>query len=414
MLGRPKLSVQVPAAAGAPAEGGRAAAGLSAAETLRLAGSPLSYEERRARRAARSSAKHEKSRRLRQYRKCLIVGSVAVLGFLREPEICSLAGAHLVFAPLGRSAAQGQATGLSKWLAPLQRFASCQRRYVIADVGRCKNRFGGGSGETRSAANYAVRRTISSAQLSSLCRRGFVVVDNFVAAEDIEAARRRVLDDKGITWRIPTNSRDTRDDKIAWLVDSAATTRRYDDGESDNKPALLAAEQSWFRDLRAQLCSRVHLTTKCARTGRRSPDEFQLAVYRSGARGYTRHLDAEESVLLPEGAFPTAPILSPGSPRVSRIKRVVTAVLYLNARDISADVDGGELRLWPPAYSGEPCRYSEEDTVRHVVDVPPKGGTLVLFFSGAVPHQVRKIKRGAAPRIALTAWFHGSPGDGIL
>jgi len=32
----------------------------------------------------------------------------------------------------------------------------------------------------------------------------------------------------------------------------------------------------------------------------------------------------------------------------------------------------------------------------------------VLFLSGAVSHQVRKIKLGAAPRIALTAWFHGS------
>ena len=415
MAGR-QLSVQVMAgAAGSPA-GGAAAAAAAGADTTRLTGSPLSYAERRARRAARSSAKQEASRRFRQHLRCLVVGSTAMLGFLRRPEISSLASAHLFLAPLRGSVT----TRLSQWLAPLQRLASCQHRYIMSDRG------GGGGGDDglaagTTAATSAMPRTISPAQLSSLCRRGFVVVDEFVSSEDIEAARRRILDDESIAWRIPTNSRGTRDDKIAWLTDTAAAVRGDDDGESGDGPALLAAEQGWFRNLRAQLCSCVHLTTTSAETERRSPDEFQLAVYRTGAHGYTRHLDAEESIMFPEAACSSDPPRpprspqSPQSPRPPQIKRVVTAVLYLNARDISADIDGGELRLWPPACSRDPDEsYSkdQEHATTYVIDVPPRGGTLVLFLSGAVPHQVRKIKRGAAPRIALTAWFHGSARTG--
>lgn len=40
----------------------------------------------------------------------------------------------------------------------------------------------------------------------------------------------------------------------------------------------------------------------------------------------------------------------------------------------------------------------------HVVDVSPVGGTLVLFDSVAVPHEV--LPTTAGQRIAMAGWFH--------
>jgi len=72
--------------------------------------------------------------------------------------------------------------------------------------------------------------------------------------------------------------------------------------------------------------------------------------------------------------------------------RVLTAILYLNAPDWSAD-DGGMLRCYAPdAPPGAPC----------TVEVVPHGGTVVVFPSCTVPHEVFPARR---PRYAITLWF---------
>ncbi|WP_252273603.1 2OG-Fe(II) oxygenase [Pseudomonas subflava] len=67
-------------------------------------------------------------------------------------------------------------------------------------------------------------------------------------------------------------------------------------------------------------------------------------------------------------------------------RRTVSAVLYLND-DWQAD-QGGALRLYPD--SGEP------------LDVLPEAGTLVLFMSADLPHEVLPATR---ERLSLTGWF---------
>ncbi len=89
--------------------------------------------------------------------------------------------------------------------------------------------------------------------------------------------------------------------------------------------------------------------------------ECHYAIYPPGA-GYVRHLDRS-----PAG-----------------VERVVSVVLYLN-EGWTAD-DGGELRLF-----AEPT-----------VDVRPSGGTLVLFLSDSLEHQVLPTRR---ERLSLTGWF---------
>ncbi len=67
-------------------------------------------------------------------------------------------------------------------------------------------------------------------------------------------------------------------------------------------------------------------------------------------------------------------------------RRTVSAVLYLNA-DWQAE-QGGALRLYPPG--GEPR------------DVLPEAGSLVLFLSADMPHEVLPASR---ERLSLTGWF---------
>jgi hypothetical protein len=79
--------------------------------------------------------------------------------------------------------------------------------------------------------------------------------------------------------------------------------------------------------------------------------------------------------------------------------RRVTAVVYLTgdgpADDAPADDGrgrsrGGALRLWAPAGGG--C-----------VDVAPLPGRMAIFLSGAIPHQVQRVRR---ERLAFTSWFY--------
>lgn len=131
-----------------------------------------------------------------------------------------------------------------------------------------------------------------------------------------------------------------RGDAIAWL-------------ESD-RPAsadLLAR----FEALRQDLNATFFLGLKRI--------EAHLACYPPGA-GYARHLDRFRD----DDA------------------RVISAVLYLN-EGWDAD-DGGQLRLYPDG--------------RAAVDVQPEAGTLVLFRSADLPHEVLPARR---ERWSVAGWF---------
>ncbi len=67
-------------------------------------------------------------------------------------------------------------------------------------------------------------------------------------------------------------------------------------------------------------------------------------------------------------------------------RRTVSTVLYLN--EAWQPGDGGELRLF----------LGEQD----VLDVAPVAGSLVVFLSGEVPHEVLATQR---ERLSLTGWF---------
>jgi SM-20-related protein len=67
-------------------------------------------------------------------------------------------------------------------------------------------------------------------------------------------------------------------------------------------------------------------------------------------------------------------------------RRMVSAVVYLND-------------AWLPEHGGQLRMYLQDDAP---YDVIPTGGCLVVFLSGAVPHEVLPATR---ERLSLTGWF---------
>jgi SM-20-related protein len=97
--------------------------------------------------------------------------------------------------------------------------------------------------------------------------------------------------------------------------------------------------------------------------------ESHFAAYPPGA-GYRRHLDrfADHARFASEGG------------------RVLSCVLYLNRR--WRPEDGGQLRLYRPDAPA--------------LDIPPQGGTLVVFLSDGFEHEVLPARR---ERLSLAGWF---------
>ena len=92
----------------------------------------------------------------------------------------------------------------------------------------------------------------------------------------------------------------------------------------------------------------------------------------------------------------------------STCRRKVSLLLYLNDETWDAKRDGGVLRAYLPAEEMTPKQSSDSDGKGSVVssykDIIPKGGTLVLFDSASVEHEVLPTHR---ERWAVVGWFLG-------
>lgn len=175
----------------------------------------------------------------------------------------------------------------------------------------------------------------------------------------------------------------------------------------------------------------------------------QLAVYPAGMGArYERHRDAYpddgeqsdmEGDIDSQGAGESSRSGGAGGGSVSF--RRITAICYLRGDGNPWEAsDGGSLRLYPPATGGDEEIGSSSSGIATAgrvvfnfleegkegglgdgsakveqgvdasngapgVDVAPLGGRGVVFFSGAVEHEVLPVT-GALPRAALTTWFH--------
>ncbi|MFC7291540.1 2OG-Fe(II) oxygenase [Hirschia litorea] len=94
--------------------------------------------------------------------------------------------------------------------------------------------------------------------------------------------------------------------------------------------------------------------------------EAHYAVYEKGGF-YARHFDAFKGAK----------------------NRVLSTVFYLNPDWVEAD--GGELNI-----------YADTDDVKPLATIPPEAGSLVLFLSEDVPHEVLEARND---RYSIAGWF---------
>jgi len=183
----------------------------------------------------------------------------------------------------------------------------------------------------------------------ALRARGWQVVPEFLASDIVGAlaAECRALDAAAALIAATTGRG----------VDRAASTLRGDRTRWFDDAALSPAQQAYWdamQGLRESLNRRLLLGMETL--------EAHYALYPAGT-GYARHRDRFRD----------------------SDARVLSSVAYLN-RDWLAD-DGGALRLHLP--DGP-------------IDVPPVGGTLVLFLSEEIEHEVLRARR---ERLSIAGWF---------
>lgn len=184
---------------------------------------------------------------------------------------------------------------------------------------------------------------------AALRARGWQIVPGFLARDFVDAlaAECRALD-AAATMTAATTGRG---------VDRTASTLRGDRTRWFDDTALSPPQQAYWdamQNLREALNRRLLLGMETL--------EAHYALYPTGA-GYARHRDRFRD----------------------SDARVLSSVIYLN-RDWQAD-DGGALRLHLP--DGP-------------IDVPPVGGTLVLFLSDEIEHEVLPARR---ERLSIAGWF---------
>lgn len=170
-----------------------------------------------------------------------------------------------------------------------------------------------------------------------------------------------------------------RDCRSLWVSDALKPAAVGRAGEQVVVPDIRGDHIRWLDDCPANEATAAYLAAmeKLRHTLNRTLflglDSFEThyALYPPGA-GYQRHVDR----------FKDNPL------------RTVSVVLYLNSQWQPGD--GGELRLYLPD---------------GVMDVPPRAGTLAVFMSASLPHEVLQAQRD---RASLVGWFRRRPDNPLM
>jgi hypothetical protein len=128
----------------------------------------------------------------------------------------------------------------------------------------------------------------------------------------------------------------------------------------------------------------------------RIPQQCQLARYPTNDQsGYPRHLDQCDSNLTELGLLEYW--------RLSDYRgRSITSILYLNDAGWDGDRDGGQIRCYgDDEKAGDTAKGKPGEMFE---DVVPVGGTLLIFDSRRIEHEVLPSRR---ERLALTSWASG-------
>ncbi len=209
---------------------------------------------------------------------------------------------------------------------------------------------------------------ITEAHVRELESKNMVVINNVLSASELKGANQSA---QHLSAKMDTsnhqNDADIRQDHILSIRESDA----LDHGDDMTHCIKLLRGVPY-------ILNRLGYTTSDPSI---VPRQCQLSRYLPDGSVYVRHLDRCNSTLGEMGLL--------GWLRAKDYRhRVVTAILYLNSPKWDS---GGELRC-----------YGDDEEFR---DVNPSGGTLILFDSSKVEHQVLPSSND---RYALTCWFNGT------
>ena len=116
--------------------------------------------------------------------------------------------------------------------------------------------------------------------------------------------------------------------------------------------------------------------------------ELQLVYYEPGG-GYQRHIDWKPGMQLgPSGR--------------TDVRRALSLLVYLTPDDWNAATDGGCLRVFAPQPRSAALQPAAAAPGAYV-DVQPTAGSLVIFNSSTVPHEVLTTQR---ERLLIAGWLH--------
>ena len=250
--------------------------------------------------------------------------------------------------------------------------------------------------ETAAACRYPPASSLITAQhVRTMEDRGFVVLHNALSPPQLEAAR---LDVQKLRYSSSAhgNEDSVRGDSICWV-------RETDGTESNAATASPQKDQPHGDGLYHAIklvrsiayCLEHHGYTRSH--AHRVPQQCQLSCYEGDSRQrYRRHLDTCLDTVYDMGLFNWW--------RSSDYRyRKVTIILYLNDSEWGKSKrDGGELRC----YHERSVSAGDDDDYTYT-DVQPAGGTMVVFDSCTVAHEVLPSSRD---RFALTCWVNGCTG----
>lgn len=294
---------------------------------------------------------------------------------------------------------------------------------------------------------------ITKSVVEQLDREGLVIIKNVLSPKDLKLAREGCVDihKEGRMKAMNPEEFSYRQDSICWIRESdglatatnsstalVPATQKHDPNEPEEpKQPLVANLESQIKPLSESLLGCIGILRGIAsslehfRYERSSnlavPKQCQLSRYAgNGGSGYKAHMDAA-----PSNDFWNVGLLQWLEQRDLR-RRSVTAILYLNDADWNSSdtVDGGSLRCYTgnndasakgqsstTQLSGADAKISNDSSSSSSVTVSdknstddrctvvsPAGGTLVLFDSRRLLHEVTPSHRD---RYALTLWILG-------
>mmetsp|Transcript_24080 Transcript_24080/g.37758 ORF Transcript_24080/g.37758 Transcript_24080/m.37758 type:complete len:318 (-) Transcript_24080:35-988(-) len=223
---------------------------------------------------------------------------------------------------------------------------------------------------------------ITQADLASLSEEGYVVINNFLPRDLVDDLRDDILslrkDGAFKEAKIGQDSTNELNTNIR-IAETCFLGR--------NRPELLKLGENSIRDrsgglydILDNLCDSLSdLSMKDSATPLdRSLNELLYAFYPEGGF-YRRHRDA--------------------IPNSASVLRKYSLLLYLNRDSWSPEKDAGQLRMHLDG-GGDECPPGVQP---NYIDVDPLGGTLVLFKSEAIPHEVIDTM---SERFALVGWFN--------